>query len=62
MNAFAGQRFNERMATQAKVESKQLKVLAKKTKAMSDYAQALIDMIDKQARKTFDPAKAIAAE
>ena len=35
LNALAGQRFDERMATQAEVESKQLKVLAEKTKAMS---------------------------
>ena len=37
-NTLPGQRFNERMATEAEVEAKQLKFLAKKTKAMSEYA------------------------
>ena len=34
----AGQRFNERMAAQVEAESKQLKVWAEKTKAISEYA------------------------
>ena len=33
-----GQRFDEKMATQAEVDSKKLKVLAKKTEAMLEYA------------------------
>ena len=32
------ERFDEKMAAQVEVESKQLKVLAEKTKAMSEYA------------------------
>ena len=38
LNALVGQRFDEKMAIQVEVESKQLKVLAEKTKAMSEYA------------------------
>ena len=46
LNALDGQCFHERMVAQVEVESKQLKVLAKKTKAMSEYAQELIDEAD----------------
>ena len=46
LNALVRQRFDESMTVQVEVESKQLKVLAKKTKAMSEYAQALIDVAD----------------
>ena len=45
-NALVGQRFDERMTAQAEAESKQLKFLVKKTKAMSKYAQAAIDAVD----------------
>ena len=37
-NALVGQRFDERMAAKAEVESKQLKFLAEKTKVMFEYA------------------------
>ena len=37
-DALAGQLFDEKMVAQEEVESKQLKVLIKKTKAMSKYA------------------------
>ena len=57
-----GQRFDEIMAAQAKVESKQLKFLAEKTKAMLGYAQAVIDAIDEHARATSEQAKMVAVE
>ena len=38
LNTLDGQSFNERIVAQAEAESKQLKVLAKKTKAMFEYA------------------------
>ena len=38
LNALVEQLFDERMVAQEKVESKQLKFLAEKTKAMSEYA------------------------
>ena len=38
LNALVGQRFDERMAAQEEDESKQLKFLVEKTKAMSEYA------------------------
>ena len=37
-NALVGQRFDEKMVAQEEAESKQRKVLAEKTKAMSEYA------------------------
>ena len=36
--------------------------MAKKTKAMLDYAQALIDEADEHPRKTFEGIKAITTE
>ena len=36
LNALVGQRFHEKMAVQVEAESKQFKVLAEKTKVMSD--------------------------
>ena len=57
-----GQRFDEKMAAQVEAESKQLKVLAEKTKAMLEYAQALIDEVDEHTRKASERIKANAAE
>ena len=51
LNSLAKQRFDEKMVAQVKAESKQLKVLTEKTKAMLEYAQALIDEADKDTRK-----------
>ena len=62
LNALVGQHFDERMTTQAEVESKQLKILIEKTEAMYEYAQVVIYAIDEQARTTSERAKAIAAE
>ena len=62
MTALVGQRFDEKMVAQEKVDSKQLKVMDKKTKALSEYAQALIDEGDEHTRKTSKGIKAIAAE
>ena len=58
----AGQRFDEKMATKAEADSKQLKVMSAKTKAMSKYAQALIDEADEHTRKAFERIKANAIE
>ena len=41
LNVLAGQHFDEKMIAQAEVDSKQLRVMSAKTKAMSEYAQAL---------------------
>ena len=38
LNVLVGQCFDEKMAAQVDAESKQLKVLIEKTKAMSEYA------------------------
>ena len=62
LNTLVGQRFDESMAAQAVVESKQLKVLAEKTKAMSEYAQALIDAVDEHGRTTSERDKVVATE
>ena len=51
LSTLAGQRFDEKMVAQVEAESKQLKVLTKKIKAMSKYAQALIDEADEHTRK-----------
>ena len=51
LNTLAGQRFDERMDAQAKADFKQLKVMLAKTKAMSEYAQTLIDEDDEHTRK-----------
>ena len=59
-HTLVGLRFDKRMAAQEEVEAKQLKFLAEKTKAMSEYAQAVIDAIDEHSRKTTERAKAIA--
>ena len=56
------QRFDEKMAAHTEAESKQLKVLAKKTKAMAEYAEVLIDEADKHAKKTSERAKAVTVE
>ena len=40
------------MVAQAKAKSKQLKVLAEKSKVMSEYAQALIDEANEHTRET----------
>ena len=58
LKALARQRFDEKMATQVEVESKQLKVLVEKTKAMSKYAQALIDEADEHTTKASERIKA----
>ena len=50
LNSLVGQRFDKRMVAQAKAKSKQLKFLAEKTKAMFEYAQAMIDEVDEKAR------------
>ena len=42
------------MVAQAEAESKQLKVMVAKTKAMLEYAQALIDEADEHTKKTFE--------
>ena len=62
LNALIGQCFDEKMAAQAKADSKQLKVLVEKTKSMSEYAQALINEADEHTRKTSKQIKAITAE
>ena len=46
--------FDEKMAAQAEAKSKQLKVMVEKTKAILEYAQALIDEVDEYTRKTFE--------
>ena len=53
-----GQRFTEIMAAQAEANSKQLKVMLAKTKAMSEYAQALIHKADEHTRKASERIKA----
>ena len=62
LNALVGQRFDEKMVAQVEVESKQLKVLAEKTKAMLEYAQALIDKAYEHTRKTSERIKTIFVE
>ena len=62
MNALIGQRFDEKMVAQAEDDSKQLKAMSMKTKAISEYAQALIDEADKHTRKTSERIKANVAE
>ena len=54
LNALTGQCFNERMVAHTEADSKQLKVMLAKTKAMSKYAQALIDETDEHTRKAFE--------
>ena len=39
------------MTAQVETDSKQLKVMLAKTKAMSDYVQALIDEVDEHTKK-----------
>ena len=62
LNALARQCFDEKMATQVETDSKQLKVLAEKTKTMLEYGQALIDKADEHTIKTSERIKAIVAE
>ena len=50
------------MAAQAEVEFKQLKFLVEETKAMFEYAHAVIDTIDEHSRTTFERAKTIEVE
>ena len=50
------------MAAQVEAKSKQFKFLVEKTKAMSKYAQDVIDAVDEQAKTTFERAKAVMAE
>ena len=57
-----GQRFNEKMAAKAEVDSKQLKVMSEKIKARLEDAQALIDEAEKHTKKTSEQIKAIATE
>ena len=54
LNALAGQHFDEKMVGQVEAESKQLKVLAEKIKAMLKYAQSLIDEVDEHTRKAYE--------
>ena len=58
----AGQRFDEKIVDQVEVESKQLNVLAEKTKAMLEYAQALTDEDDEHTRKTSEQIKGNATD
>ena len=58
----AGQRFDEKMATQVEAESKKLKVLIEKPKAMFEYSQALIDEADEHIINASDRIKANAVE
>ena len=51
LNTLAGQRFHEKMATQSEADSKQLKVMLAKTKAMSEYARVLIQEADEHTKK-----------
>ena len=46
------------MVAQAEADSKQLKVMSAKTKAMSECAQALIDEADEHTRKASKQIKA----
>ena len=62
MNALTRQRFAEKMVAQAEANSKQLKFMYEKSKAMSEYAQALIDEADEHTRKIAERNKVIAAE
>ena len=57
-----GHCFDEKMIAQVEVESKQLKVLSKKTKTMSEYALALIDEVDEHTKKASKRIKANATE
>ena len=62
LNALAGEHSDEKMVAYVEVESKQLKVLAEKTKVMSEYTQALIDEADEHTRKASERIKANATE
>ena len=48
----------KKMVAQADADSKQLKVMSAKTKAMSECAQALIDETGEHTRKTSERIKA----
>ena len=50
------------MAAQVEAKSKQLKFLVEKTKAMFEYAQDVIGVVDEYARTTFKRAKAVMAK
>ena len=50
------------MVAQVEAESKELKFPTKKTKAMYEYAQVVIDAVDEHARTTSKRVKAIVAE
>ena len=50
------------MVAQVEAKSKQLKFLVEKAKAMSEYAQDVIDVVDEQARTTSEQAKAVMAK
>ena len=52
----------KKKAAKAEADCKQLKVMLAKTKAMSEYAQALIDEADEHTRKTSKQIKANVAE
>ena len=57
LNTLARKCFDERMAAQVEVDSKQLKVMSAKTKALSEFAQALIDEADEHTRKASEIIK-----
>ena len=57
-----GQCLDERMVAQEEADSKQLKVMSAKTKAMSKYSQSLIDEAYEHTRKAFERIKANVAE
>ena len=62
LNALARQHFDERIAAQAEVETKQLKFIVEKIKAMFECAQAVINAADEQAIATSKQIKVVAAE
>ena len=62
MNSLARQHFDEKMAARVEAKSKQFKVLIEKTKALSEYAQALIDEADEHTRKASERIKVIATK
>ena len=62
LNLLAGQHFDERMAAQVEVDSKQLRVMLAKTKAMLELAQTLIDETDEHTRKASERIEANVAE
>ena len=62
LNTLVRQCFDERMVAQVEADSKQLKVMSTKTKAMLEFTQALIDKADEHTRKAFERIRANVVE